>query len=103
MKLEISNTLENSNVLYCTGNALNLSISKLWLPDSDKLWTGNRDEPCFQSFPNWQFITSNCSQQNLTPIEMLTFLCLIKIFYNILCEYIVQLAIISEDIPEGDK
>lgn len=34
---------------------------------------------------------------------MLTFLCLIKIFYNILCEYIVQLAIISEDIPEGDK
>lgn len=34
---------------------------------------------------------------------MLTFFCLIKIFCNILCEYIIQLAIISEDIQEGDK
>lgn len=45
----------------------------LWLPNPDKSWTGNKDYPDYQSFPNWQFITSSCSEQNLSPIEMLTF------------------------------
>lgn len=75
----------------------------LWLPNSEKFWICNIDYSGYQTFPNWQFTIYSCSEKNPSPKEMLTFFCLIKIFCNILCEYIVQLAIISEDIQGGDK
>lgn len=78
-------------------------IPNLLLPNADKSWTSNIEYLDNQSFLNWQFITSSCSEQNLSPIKMLTFFCFIKIFCNILCEYIIQLAIISKDIQGGDK
>lgn len=75
------------------------SISEFMMPNPDKFWTSNIEYSDYQSFPNWQLITPSCSEQNQLPTEMLTFFCLIKIC-NILCEYIVQLAIISGDIKE---